>query len=688
MGSKTKSEQTNHILNQDNEVPTNNQNLLKPPREVNSTISSPATTTNGTKTSTIISQKAKETRHMENKITHKEETIKLINHNAQGLKGKTKKRQVMKWATKKKFDIMTIQEAHIEEEDLDDWKEVWKGTLLYSGGTNQSRGVIILINNLADHEVLEEEKDTEGRWIIARLLIKGQEIKIGNYYGPNGDNPKTMKEMLTTMETMETEKVILAGDFNLVLNLNMDKQGGQKKTNTRCQHTLQSRMDSNNMTDIWRAKNPHTRKFTWMSNTKPKIMCRLDFILISDSLQGYFQQTDIIPGFRSDHSCTTITLKTKENRRGKGFWKFNSSLTQDQTLRQKIEDTIKNTVAENPNTDDCLLWDLIKCKMRGTCITHAIAKNKEKKNRLNKLEEKIAHLEELVQENTISGEEEDTEEEKQLSVAKAEREEIISEITRGEAIRSKAQWHEEGDKAGKLFLNLEKARGECKTIKKIRDDTGKIITETQGILEAEESYYRKLYKKEGNTTPNRNREREVWNTPGDKLEEEEISQLTKEITEEELWNIIKSNPKNKSPGTDGLTNEFYMEYWQLIKGYITKAINKGLNRGLMPQSQRRGIISLIPKPNKDLEELKNWRPITLLNQDYKLLTKALANRIQNTLENIISDDQCGFVKGRYIGCNIQRTQNLIEMCDELQEKAILVNIDFEKAFSRKLGLHI
>jgi hypothetical protein len=89
---------------------------------------------------------------------------------------------------------------------------------------------------------------------------------------------------------------------------------------------------------------------------------------------------------------------------------------------------------------------------------------------------------------------------------------------------------------------------------------------------------------------------------------------------------------------------------------------------------------LIPKPQKDLEMLKNWRPITLLNQDYKYLTKLLANRLEKKLGEIISTDQSGFVKGRYIGCNIQRIQNTIEMCKMENLNGTLVNIDFEKAF--------
>jgi hypothetical protein len=411
-------------------------------------------------------------------------------------------------------------------------------------------------------------------------------------------------------------------------------------------------------------------------------MCRLDFILTSDNLQGYVKYADIVPGFRSDHSCTTITLSLDEPSRGKGYWKFNNSLTKDEELKKEIKKTIEETLQDNPNTEDGLMWDLIKCKIRGTCLMYASRRNKRRKNRLKELETHIKELEETVQNCIISGqdEEEINKKEQQLRELTLERKEYITEVTRGEALRSKALWHEEGNTSSKLFLNMEKSRGEQKTIRRLRSAEGKLITDRQEILDEEERFYQKLYTKELVSQDKNRITEQILNTEGPSLAEEDVEGLTDPFTEQEIWNIIKENPQNKSPGTDGLTNEFYAEYWPLIKDHLLKSINMGLLKGKLNTSQRRGVISLIPKPQKDLEHLKNWRPITLLNCDYKLLTKGIANRVKKILPSIISDDQGGFVKGRYIGCNIQRLQNLINICDKGPELNILTNIDFEKAF--------
>ncbi len=110
---------------------------------------------------------------------------------------------------------------------------------------------------------------------------------------------------------------------------------------------------------------------------------------------------------------------------------------------------------------------------------------------------------------------------------------------------------------------------------------------------------------------------------------------------------------NKSPGSDGLTVEFYKIFWNDIKQYYIDSINFSLANGTLTEMQKQGVITLIPKKDSNLEILTNWRPISLLNVDYKIATKAIANRIKKVLPNIINSSQTGFLKGRYIGENIR-----------------------------------
>ena len=85
---------------------------------------------------------------------------------------------------------------------------------------------------------------------------------------------------------------------------------------------------------------------------------------------------------------------------------------------------------------------------------------------------------------------------------------------------------------------------------------------------------------------------------------------------------------NKSPGSDGITTEFYKIFWSDIKSYYVKSLNYSFENGDMTVMQKQGLISLLPKKNNDLGNLNNWRPLTLLNTDYKIVTKTISNRIK------------------------------------------------------------
>ena len=137
---------------------------------------------------------------------------------------------------------------------------------------------------------------------------------------------------------------------------------------------------------------------------------------------------------------------------------------------------------------------------------------------------------------------------------------------------------------------------------------------------------------------------------------------------------------NKSPGSDGINTEFYKLFWNDIKTYLIKSLNYSLQIGELTALQKQSIINLIPKKDKDPTNLANWRPISLLNIDYKIATKTIANRIKKVLNNIIDSSQTGFIKGRYIGENIRLLYETIDYVNDKQIPGLLFFADFEKAF--------
>ena len=148
----------------------------------------------------------------------------------------------------------------------------------------------------------------------------------------------------------------------------------------------------------------------------------------------------------------------------------------------------------------------------------------------------------------------------------------------------------------------------------------------------------------------------------------------------ECGKSLQALKNNKSPGSDGFTTEFYKFFWPDIKHFVHNSFAAAFENGILSIDQRRGILTLLPKADKDLRFLKNWRPLSLLNTDYKILTKLLATRLQKVLPNIISEDQTGYIKGRYIGENIRTILDLFEYTNNKIDPGIIMFLDFEKAF--------
>ena len=137
---------------------------------------------------------------------------------------------------------------------------------------------------------------------------------------------------------------------------------------------------------------------------------------------------------------------------------------------------------------------------------------------------------------------------------------------------------------------------------------------------------------------------------------------------------------NKTPGTDGLNTEFYKFFWGKIKELVYECFQFSLENEILSIDQRRSILTLLPKDGKDVRYLKNWRPLSILNTDYKVLTKLLANRLQSVIKNIVNEDQVGYIKGRQLTQNCRKILDIFEDTADKIDPGMAVFLDFEKAF--------
>ena len=202
----------------------------------------------------------------------------------------------------------------------------------------------------------------------------------------------------------------------------------------------------------------------------------------------------------------------------------------------------------------------------------------------------------------------------------------------------------------------------------------------EGILKTIADFYTELYQKE--PTSREAREKILDQVRTKRKPKETYTDIGGLITQEEIYQALSQMKNNKSPGNDGLPKEFYITFWHDIKELLeTLYINIYL-RGQLTETQKSATIKLLFKKN-DPCKLKNWRPVSLLTVDYKILSKVLANRLKPEMQYLIGPDQYCGVTGRSIQhANIILSEIFQKENSELAQGGCYMAIDQEKAFDR------
>ena len=446
-------------------------------------------------------------------------------------------------------------------------------------------------------------------------LIGVARVLLINLYGPNDDNPVFYQNLFNKIENLDTKNLIICGDWNLVMNYEIDTKNYRKKNNVKARETVLNYMDKLDLLDIWRKTHETVKRYTWRQNFYKKL-ARLDFFLISETLLDIYANSEIKQSYKSDHSPVQLEIFISKTQKGKGIWKLNNSLLLDEELNTLINKEIQLTVSiyactpyhpdfiQNYTTQNIefminidLFWEVLQGQLRGVIISYASKKKRNNGNREKQLKTEIEEKTKEIHQNISD--------QAWMNDFKRKEEELIElreHKLKGALIRARWQQITEGEKPSKYFLNLENRNFVSKHIREIKKGTIN-INNPKEILEEMKIFYESLYKNQQTDSLEESNYKHLADKMP-KLNETDRLNIEKEISLEELKTTVYKSKNNKSPGPDGFSNEFYKKFWTQIKQLLLKLMLFYRERGSLNKNQISGIITCIPKGGKLRNDLK------------------------------------------------------------------------------------
>ena len=585
-------------------------------------------------------------------------TCNIYSININGLRSHNKQHYIKNFISDNKVDILCLQETHINNRKSAniierfislDFKYIW------SFGHGQSCGVcIIFINSAID--VPKFQIDFDGRFIYTDIVFNENNLRLCNIYAPNTPGERTEFFNSISEHFVSSNTLIICGDFNFVENEKLDKLSDAKRLFCSCS-AFTSLKKKFNLFDTFRKLHSDLIKYSWQKN---KTACRLDRFYVMSSFTNNVNTCNYIPCPVSDHDFVYINFNLGDSvSMGKSYWKINNSILKDGDFVTSFKFYWKIISRTNCITLDW--WDEMKVLIKDFCVDFSKVKNRELYCEQRNLHKLYASTSDLNEREFIKN---------RLKI-------LLEHTIEGARIRSKARNITFNENMSMYYHDVEFKNNKKKMIRHIVDNNIE-KTNTNDILNSFRYFYKTLYTSE--TIDMSLKDEFLNNLP--QVSEDDNLKLSCKITETEIFNALKQMDNTKTPGSDGLSSLFYLTFFDIFGPILCTIYNIAFDAGFMSDTQKLSYISLICKDPQNSHLMKNYRPISLLNVDRKILSKIITNRLIDVLPSIIGISQTCSVKGRSIFDNVHLLRNIFDYVEQKNLSACFINLDQEKAFDR------
>ena len=569
-------------------------------------------------------------------------------------------------------DIVCLQESHcVSVDECRSWFLSSGYSFVSSPGTHKSCGCIILFRPC--FSLVSSQSDSSGRFLQCQFAFRDIAFRVACIYAPNRNPDRDTFLDDISRRVDPTVPTVLAGDFNTVFDRSMDRRGSAAVDASRESSAALTRLFRDACClDIWRYLHPSAQGFTW-SRADGLVSSRIDLFACPYVWVASASSCDILPCPFSDHCALALVVDPPSVAPpGPGLWKLNSSVLQDAdycTIIRNFWVEWRSRKRDFPSL--AKWWDAGKAKIKGLTVSHCVRRSQRSSQSRSLLSRLACHLKERLDSGMTSCLEPYQSVLSQLA-------QLDLEAARGAQVRSRIKWVEEGEVSSAFFCRLEKKRSVDRWVSALRLPDDSIVSDPADLCASFSDFYSSLYS--ASETDASVQEALLANLPTP-LPPEQSDLCEGLLSVDECHRALLGLAKGKAPGSDGLPAEFYCTFWDLLGSDLVEVLNFCFHFGSLSLSQRRGVISLLFKKGDRLDA-RNWRPISLLNVDYKIASRVIAGRLLKVIHAVVHTDQTCGVPGRFIGENVAFLRDVVAFATETNSPVAVLSLDQEKAFDR------
>ena len=447
--------------------------------------------------------------------------------------------------------------------------------------------------------------------------------------------------------------------------------------------------------DIWRERHPGQAAFTHVA-TNGQSAARLDRWLLSTPIAEWCTQADFVLGLPGDHLGVSAVLSPPASVcRGPGPWSFPLPLLHDARFCEELKLAMTDHLHDrlhDPTFTHAMRWDGLKCFVRDYAQQYSFKAGQQRRARQRVLEG-VAHRAMAA----ASATQRDPSALLAFQQAQATLQEYHVQASKLSALRAGVTWQHYGEQSTFYFYHLSRSRARATEIRQLRySDSADPIT-LSGLAECRTAgeHFASAFSSDSPSglfaehPTDATAQQALLNSISRRLpiEARHICEglPNQGLSAAELTSSLQLLARGKRPGSDGLPYEFYMAFWEVLAAPLLSVFEEafaGHQSHTLPASMRTGLIVLLYKGAGNRDEVANYRPITLLNADYKIIAKALACRFGGQLGAVIDPTQTAFLPSRWIGDNVLCHMEEIDFLQASQDPGCILLLDFAKAYDR------